>query len=118
MQANQRPTGVTIPDQQLRSGERGAPNTVAHIIPLQPIGVQYFDEHGVQRSTVVYKMGDTVYFDPNAERWQAGLGQASAYIKDAVNAELSAFTAPPAPAPDAVDVIAGEESNAAETPTP
>ncbi len=118
MFSNQRPQGVTIPDQQLRSGERGTPNTVLHIFPLVPIGVQYCDEHGVQRSTVVYKMGDTVYFDRSAERWQAGLSEAADYIKDAVNAEHAAFLAPSAPMPDAVDVIADEESASAETPTP
>lgn len=110
---NQRPQGVTIPDSQLRSGETGQPNTVAHVVPMQPYAVQYFDEHGHAHSTIVWKSGDMVYFDRNAERWAAGLAQAAPYIKDAVNAEYAVQTAPEAPTgADAVDVIASEISDA------
>jgi hypothetical protein len=107
-----------IPVQQMKSGETGAPNTVVHVIPMQPFAVQYFDEHGKETNTIVYKMGDTVYFDRNAERWAAGLAQAASYIKDAVNAENAAFLAPPTPGDDAVDVLAQEEASAQDQATP
>ncbi len=116
MLPGERPQGVTIPDQQLRSGNTGTPNTVVHIIPLQPFAVQYFDETGQEHNTIVYKAGDTVYFDRNAERWAAGLAQAASYIKDAVNAEHAAFLSPPVPTDDDVDVLATETANA-ENPT-
>lgn len=117
MLPGERPQGVTIPEQQMRTGNTGQPNTVAHIIPLQPFAVQYYDEHGHERSTIVYKMGDDVYFDRNAERWSAGLARAANYIKDAVNAEHAAFSSPVAP-PDDVDVLAEEVADAPHSPTP
>lgn len=110
---NQRPQGVTIPDSQLRSGESGQPNTVAHVVPMQPYAVQYYDEHGHAHSTVVWRSGNMVYYDRNAERWASGLAQAAPYIRDAVNAEFAVQAAPEAPTDvDEVDVIASEIANA------
>lgn len=107
-----RPQGVRVPEQQLRPGGTGQPNTVGSIIPLQPFAVQYFDENGQEHHTIVYKMGNTVYFDMNAERWAAGLRQASAFIAKAVNAEHAVLMSPATPAGDAVDVLATEEASA------
>lgn len=118
MQPGERPHGVMIPKHQMQSGEIGTPNTVVHVIPMQPYAVQYYDENGREVNTIVYKMGDTVYFDRNAERWAAGLAQAAAYIKDAVNAEQAAFSAPPTPGDDDVDVLAQEEASAHNQETP
>lgn len=116
---NQRPQGVTIPESQLRSGETGQFNTVAHVIPMQPYAVQYYDEHGHAHNTIVWKSGNMVYFDRNAERWASGLAQAAPYIRDAVNAEHAVFLAPEAPTDaDAVDVIASEMSNAQNQEAP
>lgn len=113
-----RPQGVRIPEQQLRPGGKGQPNTVGTIAPLQPFGVQYFDENGQEHHTVVYKMGDAVYFDMNAERWAAGLRQAAPYIAKAVNAEHAVLTSPVAPGPDQVDVLAAEAAGGTGAPTP
>ena len=118
MQPGDRPHGVMVPRQQLQSGQTGVPNTVVHVVPMQPFAVQYFDEHGKETNTIVYKMGSTVYFDRNAERWAAGLSQAAAYIKDAVNAENAAFMAPPTPGDDSVDILAVEEARAQAKETP
>jgi len=107
-----RPQGVMIPDSQMRGQGTGSPNTVAHVVPMQPYAVQYFDEHGREHNTIVYKVGNVVYFDHNAERWAAGLGQAAGYIKTAVNADHAAFLSPPAPNDDHVDVLAAEEASA------
>lgn len=114
---NQRPVGVTIPEQQLRTGKTGPPNTVTNIVPLQPVGVQYYDQNGVQKSTVVYRMGNDVYFDANAERWQASLSRAADFIQTAVNAEFAVLQAEPAPGLDTVDVLAKEGLVDAETTT-
>lgn len=108
----ERPQGVRVPEQQLRPGGTGQPNTVGSIIPLQPYAVQYYDEYGLEHHTIVYKMGNGVYFDMNAERWAAGLRQASAFIAQAVNAEHAVLASPPAPSSDPVDVLAAEEASA------
>jgi hypothetical protein len=85
---------------------------------MHPYAVQYYDENGRECNTIVYKMGDTVYFDRNAERWAAGLARAAAYIKDAVNAEHAAFLAPTTPGDDGVDILAQEEADAQDPTTP
>lgn len=110
MLPGERPQGVRVPESQLRSGNTGEPNTVGHIQQLIPYAVQYFDEHGQEHSTIVYKMGKTVYFDMGAERWAAGLRQAAPYITKAVNAEHAVQMAPAAPSGDPVEVIAGEQA--------
>jgi hypothetical protein len=113
-----RPQGVRVPDQQLRSGVTGQPNTVGQIIAMQPYAVQYYDENGQEHRTIVYKMGNSVYFDVNAERWAAGLRQASGFIAQAVNAEHAVLMSPPGPSSDAVDVLAKEEVSGQASTTP
>jgi hypothetical protein len=90
---------------------------VGSIIPLQPFAVQYFDENGLEHRTIVYKMGDTVYYDMNAERWAAGLRQAAPYIAKAVNAEHAVMATPLAPGADQVDVLASEAVGGADPST-
>ena len=99
-----RPQGVQVPQQQLAPDETGPPNTVRHVVPMIPCAVQYFDEHGQAHNTIVYKIGKAIYFDPNAERWAAGLRQSADYIVQAVERELSAMQAP-VPTEDKVEVI-------------
>lgn len=114
----ERPHGVRVPDQQLRPGGSGTPGTVGSIVPLQLYAVQYFDENGQEHHTVVYKMGPSVYFDVNAERWAAGLRQAAGFIAQAVNAEHTVLMSPPTPAGDQVDILAVEESSAKDRSAP
>ena len=111
MFAADRPQGVRVPDQQLRTGGTGQPNTVGSIIPFQPYAIQYYDENGEEHRTVVYKMGDNVYVDMNAERWAAGFRSASAFIAKAVNAHHAVLTAPLGPTKDSVDVLAEEAAH-------
>lgn len=118
----ERNQGVRIPEGQLSSG-RGEPNTISHAVPMIPYAIQYFDENGEAHATVAYKAGEIVYMDMNAERWAAGLRQASSFIKEAVlrmDASMLSGTALDTGVPqvDAVDVVSGETANNAGDPTP
>lgn len=113
-----RPQGVRIPEQQLRGTDKGEPNTVKHVIPLALYAIQYFDENGQEHRTVVYKLGNDVYYDLNAERWASGLRQAASFVSKAVNEEHGALISPPTPTADPVDVLAVEESSGKASASP
>jgi len=118
MQLFERSQGVRVPDGQLSSG-KGEPKTVAHVVPMQPFAIEYCDEHGDKHATIAYKIGDVVYMDMNAERWAAGLRQASPFIKDAVERVASADTNAPVPEKDDVDIVSDKtDSDASDQATP
>ena len=112
-----RQQGVTVPESQRMSDQKGPPKTVAHVVPMQPYAVQWFDERGNAHNDIVYKIGNMVYYDRNAESWASGLQQASDFIKNAVNAEHAVAFSPPAPTSDTVDVLAMEQANASDSET-
>jgi hypothetical protein len=118
----ERNQGVHKPGGQVSTG-RGEPNTISHAVQMIPYAIQYYDEHGEAHATVAYKAGKIVYMDMNAERWAAGLRQASDFIREAVlkmDASMMLGSTPDTGVPqvDAVDVVSGETASDASDPTP
>jgi hypothetical protein len=72
--------------------------------------VQYFDERGRARSTVVFAVGDVVYVPENAETWARNLRPATKWLQEAVKAKMPVRSS--APSADNVDII----PNAASVP--
>lgn len=89
---------------------RGAPRTVANVVPLEQYAVQYFDENGTQRVNILIKVGDQLYFPPNGIDWAASLKPAADWVKKGVLAKIGeGGQAEPLPKDDNVDVMGDEE---------
>ena len=102
---NDRQVGVRTPEGQNSAG-RGEPSKVYNVAPMRLYAVEYTDEFGAKHTNIAYVVGNTVYLDPNGERWTANLKQANKYVLDAVlAAQPSQNTA--IPSKDHVDVLTG-----------
>lgn len=101
-----RQQGVRTPESQNNTG-MGEPSKVYNVVEMRVFAVEYTDEFGKKHTNVAYVVGNTVYLDPNGERWTAQLRQASKYVTDAILAILPSKNTS-APQSDAVDVVMGE----------
>lgn len=44
-------------------------NTLLHCAPVQMFAIQMGDEQGRNVQTIVFKIGNAIYVDPNGEEW-------------------------------------------------
>lgn len=126
---------VVIPGSQLRDvDEVGEPLTVGEAAIGYMVPAKYFDRLGKPHVEMLFVVGDTVYKDPNGERWASGLKVMSDKIADDVKVrvkshlrdqvkdileELGFKTAGTLKAMDDVDVLADEvDAEAAEEAAP
>jgi len=104
--------GVMIPRNQLIDEElTGSPMSITHAVPMQMVGVQWFDERGQGHNEIWFVAGNAVYQPPNAEEWASQLKPVKDDLRQAILSQLNLTTSKerePLPMKDEVDVIADE----------
>lgn len=108
--------GVTVPDSQLRQ-ERGEPNTVVAVIPLELAAVFYFDEHGHGIKNVAAKVGGDVYLLPQGEQLAAQMIPAATWLAEKVKLQLASQKAD-VPATDSVDIFTQDAASDEDSSAP
>lgn len=82
---------VVIPGSQLRDVEEvGEPLSVGEAAIGYIVPVKYFDRLGKPHVEMLFVVGETVYKDPNGERWASGLKVMSDKIADDVKVRIRA----------------------------
>lgn len=112
--ATGRPTGVTIPEDQLRQGGKTEPNKLLDIFPMVMYGTKYSDEYGRIHVSVMVGGRGKFYHAPNGEQWAAALKEAAVWLDKQINSRLESESAP-VPTQDAVDIV---PADSADTPAP
>lgn len=82
--------------------------TLMHCMPVFMYAIELGDENGKKVTTVCFKMGDTIYTDPNGEQWGQNLrtvAKTSWLYKQLLEAIASHEKVNDVPAEDAVDVV-------------
>lgn len=70
--AQNRPSGVVIPQGQL-SGGKGPPQTLTGFVEMKSYGIEYVDADGNKHTTVAQYGGGRWYLPPNGENYAATL---------------------------------------------
>lgn len=110
-----RVVGVRIPDGQ--NAQAAPARTVLNAVECSMVAVEYGDEYGRSRSVVLLKVGDQLYFPPNAEAWTEALKPVNQWLLDGAKAKLAERSVT-VPIEDSVDVIAAEMDSADDSSTP
>lgn len=86
---------VVIPRSQIaaRGGDgeviSGAPLSVSHAVIGHMVPTQFFDKQGKPHTEMVFVVGDTVYRDPNGERWASELKVLSDTVADQIKSRVN-----------------------------
>ena len=91
------------PDQNIT----GNPKTLVHFAPAEMVAVQYIDENGTARATVVLKVGNAWYMPPNSEQWSSNLRPLAGWLEKQCEAQVSARQTAEVPTSDGVNLFAG-----------
>jgi hypothetical protein len=80
---------VVIPHSQtIDEDDRGEPLSVQHAMVGYMVPIKYYDKLGKPHTEMVFVVGDTVYKDPNGERWASGLKVLSDDVADQVKIRI------------------------------
>lgn len=82
--------------------------TLTHCEPVKMFAVEFGDEQGKEIRTVVFKVGDVIYVDPNGEQWARSLrvvAKTSWLYKQLTAAVAAKEEVTEVPKDDAVDVM-------------
>jgi hypothetical protein len=91
------------------SGEPNSapPRTVTHCVPAQMFAIEMGDESGKKVTTIIFRVGDVLYSDPNGEQWASNLrtiSKNSWLYKQLIEATDATEKVAEVPNEDAVDV--------------
>jgi hypothetical protein len=96
---------VGIPDGQTAQRGDGI-KTLNHFEPVQTFAVQFADDEGQLRNTVVMRIGGQWYLPPNGEAWSRALQplKEGTWLERQLTESFS-LKATPLPKSDAVDIL-------------
>lgn len=104
-----RPTGVVVPQSQLRQSSTAAPRTVTGFAEAKTFGIEYTDDDGEKHTTVAMCIGGQWYMPPNGENYAATLRpiKSDTWLGKALEEGRLNTNATSLPKQDSVDVIGG-----------
>lgn len=105
--AAMRPTGVVVPQSQLRQQQAGAARTITGFAEAKTYGVEYVDDEGTKHTTIVMLIGGQWYLPPNGENYAATLRpiKADTWLGKALEESKANTNTASLPKADAVDVV-------------
>lgn len=101
-----RQVGVRVSDGQIspKAEETARDKTVLYALRCDMIAARWV-ENGKVHDGVLLKMGDSVYYPPNAEQWAAALREVMPWLMKGINDKMASEVVD-APKEDTVDVVA------------
>jgi len=101
-----RQVGVRVADSQLspKAEDTVRDKTVLYAVRCEMVASRWA-ENGKTHDGVLLKVGEDIYYPPNAEQWAAALREVMPWLAKAINAKLAPEMTD-APKEDTVDVVA------------